>query len=126
IGYVELLYALQNKMKFAAVKNREGNYVTGSLEGVTAAAEASLADLPADLRFSLTNAPGKDAYPISASTWAIVYAKQPKDKGKLVVDFLRWATHDGQEYNTDLHYARLPKGLVERVDARLKEVNAGK
>jgi phosphate transport system substrate-binding protein len=126
IGYTELLYALQNKMKFAAVKNREGNYMQGSLEAVTAAAEASLTDLPADLRFSLTNAPGKDAYPISACTWAIVYAKQPKDKGKLVVDFLRWATHDGQEYNTDLYYARLPKGLVEKVDARLKEVNVTK
>jgi phosphate transport system substrate-binding protein len=123
IGYVELLYALQNKMKFAAVKNKEGNYLQGSLESVTAAADAALDESAADLRFSLTNAPGKDSYPMSACTWALVYAKQPKDKGKQVIDFLRWATHEGQEYNTDLYYARLPQRLAKLVDARLKQVS---
>jgi len=126
IGYVELLYALQNKMRFAAVKNKEGTYLQGSLESVTAAADAALNDLPIDMRLSLTNAPGKDSYPISACTWALVYAKQPKDKGKQVIDFIRWTTHEGQEYNTDLYYARLPKRLVELVDTQLKEVSFAK
>jgi phosphate transport system substrate-binding protein len=126
LGYVELVFALEKKMKFGAVKNREGNYVLASLEGVTAAAEAALTDIPEDLRFSLTNAPGKDGYPICGTTWAVVHVQQPEDKAKEVVNFLRWATHDGQEYATDLYYARLPKGLVERLDKKLALVKAVK
>jgi phosphate ABC transporter phosphate-binding protein len=126
IGYVELVYALQKKMKFGAVKNKEGNYVLASLEGVTAAAEAALKDVPDDLRFSLTNAPGKESYPICGTTWAIVPVQQPEDKAKEVVNFLRWATHDGQEYVTDLYYARLPKELVERLDKKLAAIKPAK
>jgi phosphate transport system substrate-binding protein len=122
IGYVELLYALKNKQKFAAIKNREGNYCRASLESVTAAAKASLNDIPADLRFSLTNAPGEESYPMSGCTWVVLYVKQDKDRGKRVVDFLTWALHDGQEYNTDLYYARIPKGLAEKAAEKLKEV----
>jgi phosphate transport system substrate-binding protein len=126
IGYVDLLYALKNKLKHAAVKNQEGDYVEGSLAAVKAAAEGALKDLPDDLRFSLTNAPGKDAYPIAGCTWAIIFAKQSGERGKRVVDFLRYATHDGQEYNTDLYYARLPKGLAEKIDAKLKALTFDK
>jgi phosphate transport system substrate-binding protein len=126
IGYVELVFALQKKMKFGAVKNKEGNYVVASLEGVTAAAEAALTDIPDDLRFSLTNAPGKESYPICGTTWAIVHVRQPEDKAKEVVNFLQWVTHDGQEYATDLYYARLPKGLVERLDKKLALIQAAK
>src|SRR5262249_31510434 len=120
IGYVDLLHALQRKIKHAAVRNKEGRYVQGSLEGVSAAAEGT--EIPADLRFSLTNAEGKDAYPISGTTWAILYAKQGEARGKRLIDFLSYVTHDGQEGVTDLHYARLPKGLVAKIDERLKTV----
>jgi phosphate transport system substrate-binding protein len=126
IGYVELVFALQKKMQFGAVKNKEGNYVVASLEGVTAAAEAALTDIPDDLRFSLTNAPGKESYPICGTTWAVVHVRQPEDKAKEVVNFLQWVTHDGQEYATDLYYARLPKGLVERLDKKLALIQAAK
>jgi phosphate transport system substrate-binding protein len=126
IGYVELVYALQKKMKFGAVKNQEGRFVLASLEGVTAAAEAALKDVSDDLRFWLTNAPGKDSYPICGTTWAIVHARQPEDKAKDVASFLRWVTHDGQEYVTDLYYARLPKGLVERLDKKLAAIQPAK
>jgi phosphate transport system substrate-binding protein len=125
IAYVELLYALRSKLMFGAVKNRAGYFLQGSLETVTAAAEGALTDIPADLRFSLTYAPGKDAYPICGCTWAIIYAKQSEGKGQRTVEFLRWATQEGQEYNTDLYYARLPKSLAERTEQRLKEVKIG-
>jgi len=126
IGYVDLIHALQKKLKHARIKNKEGNFVPGSLEGVTAAAEGALTDIPADLRFSLTNAPGKDSYPISGATWAILSVNQPNDRGQRLVEFLTWVTHDGQDSVTDLYYARLPKGLVEKVDEKLKEVKVGK
>lgn len=122
IGYVELLYALQKRLQHGRVKNREGNFVQGSLEGVTAAAEQI--EVPADLRFSLTYAAGKEAYPLSGCTWAILYVNPSSDRGKRLVDFLRWVTHDGQESVTDLYYARLPQRLVERVNEKLKEGQA--
>jgi phosphate transport system substrate-binding protein len=126
IGYVELIYALQKRIPLPRVKNKEGNFVPASLEGVTAAAAATLKEVPADLRFSLTNAPGKDTYPISGATWAIVYAKVTGDRGQRLKDFLTWATHDGQDSVTDLYYARLPKELVDRVEVKLQEIKTGK
>jgi phosphate transport system substrate-binding protein len=125
IAYVELLYALRSKLVFGAVKNKDGYYLQGSLETVTAAAAGVMADVPADLRLSLTYAPGKDAYPICGCTWAVIYAKQADGKAQRLVEFLRWATQEGQEYNTDLFYARVPKALGERVEQRLKEVKVG-
>lgn len=98
----------------------EGTFVTASLESVSAAAAAALADIPEDLRYSLTNAPGLDSYPICGTSWAIVYKDNPGGKGKQVRDFLHWCTHDGQRFCEALHYARLPKGLVERVEKRLE------
>ena len=125
IAYVELLYALRMKLKFGAVKNKQGNYLQGSLDSVTAAADSALSDIPEDLRFSLAYAPGKDAYPICGCTWAILYVKQPEGKGRRLVDFLRWVTQDGQEYNTDLFYARLPARLAETAEKKLREVRVG-
>lgn len=126
IGYVELEYALETDMQYGSVQNRDGMFVRASLQAVTAAANAALAEIPDDLRYSLTNEPGKDVYPISGTTWAVIYVNQPAAKGKAVVDFLRWTTHEGQQYVEGLHYARLPQGLVERLDKKLDQVNVAK
>jgi phosphate transport system substrate-binding protein len=119
IGYVELAYALgQKDLQFGNVQNKDGRFVRADLESITAAA-ASLKDLPDDLRFALTNAPGKEAYPICGATWAVAYVKQPRDKARALADFLTWATHDGQKALKELHYAPLPKGLVERAEKKI-------
>jgi len=119
IGYVELIYAIQNKMPDAQVKNAAGEFVEPTIESVTAA--LATAEIPDDFRFSMTNAPGKDAYPIAGATWLLVYQQQ-KDpaKGKKLVDFLKWAAKDGEKMAKNLDYAPLPENVQERV---LKEVN---
>jgi len=122
IGYIELIYALQNKIKFGSVQNREGVFVTPSLESVTAASNASISEIPDDLRYSITNATGKDSYPISGTVWAVVYLNNPAGKGPEVQNFLRWVTHDGQRFTEALHYSRLPKGLVERLEKKLDQI----
>jgi ABC-type phosphate transport system substrate-binding protein len=104
------------------VKNKEGVPIKASMESVTAAANGALTEIPADLRYSLTNAPGKDSYPISGTVWAVLYVNQPSDKGQQVVDFLRWITHDGQQFCEELHYAKLPPGLVKRIEKKLDSV----
>jgi phosphate transport system substrate-binding protein len=120
IGYVELIYALENKeLKIGLVKNASGKYVPANLESVTVAAEGMLKKIPADLRFSIVNPPNKGAYPISGTVWAVCKVKQPAGKATLLADFLRWCIHDGQEYAKALHYARLPTGLVERADKKI-------
>jgi phosphate transport system substrate-binding protein len=126
IGYVELIYALQNDMTYGQVQNREGKFIKPSTASVTAAAGAALKTIRDDLRFSLTDAPGKDSYPISGANWAVVYSKLPAGKGQKVLDFLRWVTHEGQEYCDELHYARLPKGLVTRLEKKLDSIEVGK
>ena len=107
LGYIELIYAIQNGIKYGKVRNREGVFVAASLESVTAAANASLAEVPEDLRYSITDAPGKDSYPIAGTSWAICYTNAPGGKGKEVRDFLHWCTHEGQDYCEKLHYSRL-------------------
>nr|MBA3833696.1 phosphate ABC transporter substrate-binding protein PstS [Chthoniobacterales bacterium] len=104
VGYVELIYAIQNKMAYGDVKNAEGNFVKAALESVTAA--MATAQIPDDFRFSMTNPPGKDSYPIAGVTWLLVYAQQ-KDavKGKKLVEFLKWAEKDGEQMAKDLDYA---------------------
>jgi phosphate transport system substrate-binding protein len=113
IGYVELIYALQNKIPFAAVQNKAGEFVTASLQSVTAAAAA--VNMPDDFRVSITNADGKDAYPIASFTWLLLnqYA-QDKRRAGVMVDFLKWALTDGQKLAADLHYAPLPQAVVEK------------
>jgi len=121
IGYVELIYAIQNKMPYADLKNADGNFVAASLESVTAA--MSTAQIPDDFRFSMTNAPGKDSYPIAGATWLLVYQQQ-KDpaKGKKLVEFLKWAETKGEQMAKDLDYAPLPKELEERILKRIDEI----
>jgi phosphate transport system substrate-binding protein len=121
LGYVELIYAVQNKMPYADVKNSAGNFVRPSLESVTAA--LATADIPDDFRFSMTNAPGKDAYPIAGATWLLVYEQQ-KDatKGKKLVEFLKWALTDGEKMAKDLQYAPLPESVQQRVLKRIGEI----
>jgi phosphate transport system substrate-binding protein len=121
VGYVELIYAVQNKMPYADVKNSAGEFVKATPDSVTAA--LATADVPDDFRFSMTNAPGKDAYPIAGATWLLVYEQQ-KDpaKGKKLVAFLKWALSDGEKMVKDLDYAPLPDTLRERVLKRIQEI----
>ncbi|MGI9115506.1 MAG: phosphate ABC transporter substrate-binding protein PstS [Chthoniobacterales bacterium] len=121
LGYVELIYAIQNKMPYADVKNAEGNFVKASLESITAA--MATAQIPDDFRFSITNAPGKDSYPIAGATWLLVYEQQ-KDpaKGKKLVEFLKWALTKGEDIAKQLDYAPLPDTLRDRVLKRVDEI----
>ena len=123
IGYVELIYAVQNKIPYGSVKNAAGQFVKASLESVTAAA-ASVQSMPADFRVSITNAPGKEAYPISSFTWLII-PQQSKDpaKGKILADFLNWMVDDGQKMTAELTYAPLPQAVAEKVKAAVKQVH---
>ncbi len=123
IGYVELIYAAQNNIAYGSVKNAAGNFVKASLEGVTEAA-ASVKTMPADFRVSITNAPGKTAYPISSFTWLLipVQAKDQK-KGKILADFVDWMVTDGQKMTAQLTYAPLPDTVVEKVKAAIKQIH---
>jgi phosphate transport system substrate-binding protein len=122
IGYVELIYALQNNIPYGSVRNSAGVFLKASLEGVTAAA-ASAPKMPPDFRVSITNAPGKDAYPISSFTWLLIPA-QSKDaaKGKILADFLNWMVTDGQKMTTELSYAPLPESVAAKVKEAIKQV----
>ncbi len=123
IGYVELIYAISNKIPFAAVKNREGNWITASLAGVTAAAAGAAANMPPDFRVSITDAAGADAYPISSFTWLLVYKQQSdKAKGEAIIKFLKWALGDGQKLTSALFYAPLPAAVVEKELAQINQI----
>jgi len=114
IGYVELIYAIQNKIPYGSVQNLAGEFVRASTETVTnAASAASGKSMPADFRVSITNAPGKDVYPISSFTWLLFY-ENPKDKqrARAMVDFMKWALTDGQKFAPELGYAPLPQEVV--------------
>src|SRR6266498_2090726 len=121
LGYVELIYAIQNKMPYADVKNSAGKFIKPTPDSVTAA--FATADIPDDFRFSMTNAAGEDAYPIAGATWLLVYEQQ-KDaaKGRKLVEFLKWATRDGEKMAKDLDYAPLPDSLRERMLKRVVEI----
>ena len=122
IGYIELIYAVQNKIPYGSVKNAAGVFVKASLESVTAAA-GSVKNMPPDFRVSITNAPGKDAYPISSFTWLLI-PSQSKDasKGKIINDFLNWMVDDGQKMTADLSYAPLPGNVAQKVKDTIKQV----
>jgi phosphate transport system substrate-binding protein len=123
IGYVELIYALQNQISYGVVKNMAGKFVRASLESTTAAASGAATVMPADFRVSITNAPGDDAYPIASFTWLLFY-ENPKDKAaaKIMVDFMKWALTDGQAYCAGLGYAPLPEGVVKLELEALKKI----
>jgi phosphate transport system substrate-binding protein len=115
IGYVELIYALQNHIDYASVRNAAGNWLKGSIEGVTEAA-ASVKNMPADYRVSITNAPGANSYPISSFTYLLI-PTQPKDAAneKILKDMLSWIVKSGEGEVTALSYAPLPSELAEKV-----------
>jgi len=114
IGYVELIYAIQNKMTYGKVQNAAGEFVLASLAGVTAAA-AGMKEMPEDFRVSITNAPGKGVYPISSFTWLLIPSKiADPTKKKAIKDFLAWMLADGQKMTEALSYAPLPKAVVAK------------
>jgi phosphate transport system substrate-binding protein len=123
IGYVELIYALQNKIAYGSVQNLAGEFVRASVASVTAAAAGAVAKMPADFRVSITNAEGKGVYPISSFTWLLLY-ENPKDKAqsKAMVDFMKWALGDGQKFAAALGYAPLPAEVVKMELAALATV----
>jgi phosphate transport system substrate-binding protein len=123
LGYVELIYALQNKIAFGSVKNAAGEYVRASLESVTAAAAGTADRMPPDFRVSITNASGKGVYPISSFTWLLLFEHpQDKQRAKLMVDFAKWALAEGQKYCAGLGYAPLPPNVVKLELAALKRI----
>jgi phosphate transport system substrate-binding protein len=125
IGYVELIYALQNKIAYGSVLNAAGESVKATVQSVTAAAAEAARAMPADFRVSITNAPGKDAYPIASFTWLLVPAEwADAGKQKAFVDFLNWMIDKGQGMTAALEYAPLPKNVAQKVKARIKEVKA--
>jgi phosphate transport system substrate-binding protein len=123
IGYVELIYALQNKISYGAVQNMAGDFLKASEPSVTAAAASAAGKMPADFRVSITNAPGKGVYPISSFTWLLLY-ENPKDKaqGKIMLDFMKWMLSDGQKFAGQLGYAPLPDEVVKLELAALQKI----
>ncbi|MBI3399774.1 MAG: phosphate ABC transporter substrate-binding protein PstS [Acidobacteria bacterium] len=126
IGYVELIYALQNKISYGSVQNMAGEFVRASEVSVTAAAAGAAAKMPADFRVSITNAEGKGVYPVSSFTWLLLY-ENPKDKAqaKVMVDFVKWMLSDGQKFTGQLGYAPLPDAVVKLELAALAKVKVG-
>jgi len=123
IGYVELIYAENNQLAYASLKNKSGNFVLPSLKSVTAAAASVSKTMPADFRVSITDAAGKDSYPISGFTYLLMYQKMDSVKGPRLVKFLKWAMTDGQKFAEPLFYAPLPKDLVKKVEAKIETIS---
>ena len=120
LGYVELIYALTNKIPYAVVKNHDGSWIDASLQGVTAAAAATAAKMPEDFRVSITNAPGAQAYPLSSFTYLLVYRNQSdKTRGEAIVKFLHWALTNGQSFASSLNYAPLPAAVVAKEEKQI-------
>jgi phosphate transport system substrate-binding protein len=117
VGYVELAYAVENKLPYASLKNREGQFVEPSMKAISAAAAGAAKQMPADYRISLVNQPGKETYPVVGFTWLLVYEQQ-KDpqKGKKLVEFLKWSLHQGQKMAAPLLYAPLPEPVAKMVN----------
>jgi len=123
IGYVELIYAVQNNMGYGMVRNKSGKFVDPSLESVTAAAAANAANIPADLRFSIVDAPGDASYPISTATWLLLYKNMPdQPKAVALTRLAWWATHEGQKFNKDLAYATVPDALNAKSEQFIKQI----
>ncbi|HET7700683.1 MAG TPA: phosphate ABC transporter substrate-binding protein PstS [Candidatus Limnocylindria bacterium] len=126
IGYVELIYAIQQKLGYASVQNAKGKFVEANLDSVSKAAEG--VTLPDDLRVSITNSDNPEAYPIAGFTWLLAYQEMADAKKAMAVArFLWWSTHDGQQYAKDLGYAPLPKDVVAKAEAKIRSITtAGK
>jgi phosphate transport system substrate-binding protein len=124
VGYVELIYALKNKMEYGSVQNAAGVYLKANLESVTAAAAGAAKNMPADFRVSITNAPGKDAYPIASFTWLLIPSQiQDAQKRTALVSFLKWMLADGQKDCASLGYAPLPKEVVARELKQIAQIH---
>jgi phosphate transport system substrate-binding protein len=123
IGYVELIYALQNKIDYGSVQNMAGEFVKATTESVSLAAAAAAKQMPPDFRVSITNAPGNGVYPVSSFTWLLFY-ENPKDKpkAKIMVDFTNWALSEGQKFAPELGYAPLPKDVIALELTALKKI----
>jgi phosphate transport system substrate-binding protein len=123
LGYVELVYALQNKINYGAVQNQGGEFITPDVSSVTAAAAGALPTMPKDFRVSITNSPGPGAYPIASFTWILLYEdNDDKSQARVIVDFMKWALADGQQMADDLGYAPLPGALVQQELEELKRI----
>lgn len=126
IGYVELTFAKANNLPTAEIKNKAGKFVAASLESVSAAAASYVASMPDDLRTQITDAGGDTSYPIASYTYILVYKDQADAvKGKALVDFLWWVTHDGVKFGKDLHYAPLPEEVVKKVESKIASITNG-
>jgi len=126
IGYVELTFAKANNLPAAQIKNKAGGFVDASLESVSAAAAATVASMPDDLRIQITDADGNGAYPIASYTYILVYKEQSDAvKGKALADFLWWAVHDGEKFAKDLHYGPLPADVVTKVEGKINSMTNG-
>ena len=123
IGYVELAYAVENKLPYAYLKNSEGQYVEPTIKSISAAAAGAVKNMPRDYRVSLVNQPGKNTYPVVGFTWLLVYEQQ-KDKvvGRKIVEFLNWSLHKGQKMAAPLLYAPLPEQVVKLVEKTVKQI----
>ena len=124
LGYVELTYAISNQLPTALLKNKAGKFVEATTQSVTAAAAASAKSMPKDFRVSITNAEGKDAYPISSFTYLLVYGKMDAKKGSKITAFMNWALNGGQDMAEPLHYAPLPKHMISAVKSRISEIKS--
>jgi len=123
IGYIELIYAVQNKISYGKVKNASGAFVEASLASVTAAAAGAANEMPEDFRVSITNAPGKDAYPVSSFTWLLIPEKiSDPTKKKAIKEFLTWMLAEGQNLTEPLAYARLPKAVVAKEQKAIAKI----
>jgi phosphate transport system substrate-binding protein len=126
IGYVELVYAVQNKLPYASIRNRSGTFVTPTLESVTAAAAAAAQTMPDDFRVSITDAASPDAYPIASFTWLLVPSRiADAEKGQAIVGFLGWMLGDGQTFAKPLGYAPLPDAIVAKERTAIAKVRTG-
>ena len=125
LGYVELAYAVQNKLPYASLKNKAGNFVDADFHTVTEAAAGAVKNMPSDLRAIITDSDGKNAYPIAGFTWLLIY-KDMKDaaKAKALVNFLKWAMEKGEAYASDLYYAPLPKEVVKLCEKKIASITA--
>jgi len=127
IGYIELTYALQDRIPFAELQNREGRWITATLDGVSAAGAAMASNMPPDFRVSITDPPGADSYPLCSFTWLLVYQQQPdKEKGEQIVKFLTWALHDGQQYPAGSEYVPIPSAIVALEDKQIRDIQLPK
>jgi phosphate transport system substrate-binding protein len=124
IGFVELLYAIQNQLAYASIKNAAGNYIKASPDSITAALASTA--IPDDFRISMVNAPGADSYPIAGVTWILVY-EHPQDavKAKELVAFLIWAETEGQKMVRELNFAPLPENVQSRILTQIKNISSG-